>query len=308
VALLLAIVAASSLVVIGATVMWRLVRRRAAHARLEQESERERRARAEAEEALYSVVHDLKTPLIALEYLLEDVAKDVPAGEDAKEAGDAVRRSREVVTEMGRLVTEMLAFAKDVGSVNGKGHVWMGAAVKDAVDKLKAKIEAKGARVIVEAGPDACLLVPPETLRHLVSNLVENAIKYGAEVGGVVRVSVRFAAQRGRQRGLVMEVADNGFGIAPEDRERVFRLLTRLPDRKGRILPGTGVGLAVVRRVITAQGGSIEVDDAPEGGALFRVHWPARVVKHAANVKQVPRWETDYAASREAPRSIGTGV
>jgi signal transduction histidine kinase len=107
-------------------------------------------------------------------------------------------------------------------------------------------------------------------LRQLLDNLVGNAIKY-VPVGRTPEVvlDVMAGAAGGR---CVLRVSDNGDGFDPEERERVFEMFHR--GRRGAGVPGTGIGLAICRRVAERQGGRIWIDPAPERGSRMCVELP----------------------------------
>lgn len=224
----------------------------------------ERLEREEAETALYAVAHDLKSPLVALDHLV-----------NAQGTGEAEshRRARSVIREMDDVVSDVLVYAQNVGAARQSGSTWVRPVVQQVVDSLTDHDGGDNVSMIVEPGPDACVESNAQSLHRVLHNLVGNAVKYGPDNGAVVRVSLRLT-EKGGKRSFMLEVADNGRGIAKEDHERAFALLTRLPDRQGRTLPGTGVGLAAVKRILETQGATIEIDNAPEGGALLRVTWP----------------------------------
>jgi signal transduction histidine kinase len=104
-----------------------------------------------------------------------------------------------------------------------------------------------------------------EAMRELVDNLVSNAIKYTPSGG---RVDVRLAAQNGS---AVLEVADTGIGIPPEEQSRVFERFYRVDKARSRQLGGTGLGLSIVKHVALAHGGSVSLKSAPGRGSTFRV-------------------------------------
>jgi signal transduction histidine kinase len=76
----------------------------------------------------------------------------------------------------------------------------------------------------------------------------------------------------------VLSVDDDGPGVAPADRSRIFDRFTRLDDGRARDAGGSGLGLAIVREIVAAHGGTVRVEDAPSGGARFEVHLPASAI------------------------------
>ena len=102
----------------------------------------------------------------------------------------------------------------------------------------------------------------------MLINLVSNAIKYSPDGGGVW---IRLENVRGE---AVINIADEGIGIAPEDRERIFEPFRRTTRGAAVQIPGVGLGLSVSRRLVEAHGGRIEVEARPTGGSIFRVRLP----------------------------------
>jgi signal transduction histidine kinase len=121
--------------------------------------------------------------------------------------------------------------------------------------------QVAGRPVEVEA-PAACeVRADPEAVRRIVGNLIENAHKYGEMP---VRITVQPADEQ-----VVLSVVDHGTGVPMEMREKVFERFYRA-DPNG-TKPGMGLGLAIVRGLVESCGGSVWVEDAPGGGAAFRV-------------------------------------
>ena len=113
--------------------------------------------------------------------------------------------------------------------------------------------------------PDTCHVIgDADVLQRILVNLIDNAYKYGE---APIRVEVERTDQH-----VVMSVVDSGVGVPPELRERIFERFTRLEPNGDR--PGIGLGLSIVRQLTTACRGRVWVDDAPGGGAAFRVALP----------------------------------
>src|SRR5262249_28853864 len=105
-------------------------------------------------------------------------------------------------------------------------------------------------------------------LREAITNVVDNAIKYSPK-GSAVVVRVRAEGDR-----AVVEVADQGPGIAPEHRERIFDRFFRLDEARSRDSGGTGLGLAIAKWAVDVNGGTIAVGNGPAGGSVFRIVLP----------------------------------
>jgi signal transduction histidine kinase len=135
------------------------------------------------------------------------------------------------------------------------------------VTLLSRLAETRDVTVTVRGGECGGWVMDPTRLRQVVLNYLSNAIKF-TPAGG--RVELRLASRRG---GLLIEVADRGPGITPEDRVRVFDEFFQV---EGRSRSGSGLGLAVTRRIVEAQGGRVGVRSRSGGGSVFSAWIPAR--------------------------------
>ena len=141
--------------------------------------------------------------------------------------------------------------------------------VQESGRQLLILAGAKGLRSTVEPVESAWVLGDRDALRQLLLILIDNAVKY-TPAPGSVRLGVRRSGDD-----AVIEVADTGIGIAPEDQQRIFERFYRAdPARSGN---GAGLGLAIARWLVDAQGGRIEVESAPGRGSVFRVLLPLSV-------------------------------
>lgn len=166
---------------------------------------------------------------------------------------------------MDELVTDLLEYSRaDHRSSRG---VDAERALGEALERLAVPIRESGARI--EAGPLPRVTADPARLIRLFQNLLSNAIKYARD--GVAPV-VRISAEREGET-WCFSVADNGRGFAPQDAERIFVVFERLDEDPG--LPGTGIGLAICRRIVEAQGGRIWAESEPGRGTVLRFTLPA---------------------------------
>ena len=213
------------------------------------------------------VSHELRTPLASILAASETAQR--PGFED-KQLDLAVMIERQALRLSG-MVEELLSAAKleRDAAVMLLEHVDLAAVVRTAAKDAGVA----GRCVSVEAPPSVFVLSEADALRRIVDNLIDNAFKYGAPP---VRVAVE---QRGGD--VLLSVLDAGAGIPPTDRERIFDKFQRLQGGRG--LPGLGLGLSIVRGLVTACGGEIRVEDAPGGGAAIRVrlHAAESVMKEA---------------------------
>ena len=217
------------------------------------------RSNAELEQFAYVASHDLQEPLRMVvghvQLLKKRLARKLDA--DTREfMGFAV----DGALRMQNLIQDILAYSR----VSSKGQplapVDSAAALKEALDLLASRIAETGAEVTAQPLP--MVAADRVQLVQLFQNLIGNAIKFCKNRAPRVRVEARREARRWR-----FSVTDNGIGIAAEYRERIFGIFQRLHTR--REYPGTGIGLAICKRIVERHGGEIGVESAPDGGSVF---------------------------------------
>jgi PAS domain S-box-containing protein len=223
-----------------------------------------RRANADLEAFAYTASHDLRAPLRAMsgfaQALLEDFGDRL--GEDGR---DHARRVVDAAGRMDALVQDLLQYSRLSRADLSAVPVDLEKAVQAAV----AEAAPLGQRGLVSVeGPLPGVLAHEAALRQAVANLVANALKF-VPPDREPRVRVRAEERDGRVR---LWVEDNGIGIAPEHRERIFRVFERL--HRAEEYPGTGIGLAIVERAIVRMGGAVGVESEPGRGSRFWVELP----------------------------------
>ena len=221
---------------------------------------------AELEAFTYSVSHDLRAPLRAMEgfsqALLEDYADRLdPVGQDY------AQRIAAAAQHMDILIQDLLAYSR-LNRIEIKLRlVVLEGVVQEALSLLTTEIQEKGAQVAVER-PLPRLVGHRATLVQVVGNLLSNAIKF---VAPGVKPQVRVCAEE-CEEWVRLWVEDNGIGIAPEHHELIFRIFERLHGVEA--YPGTGVGLAIVRKGVERLGGRVGVESEPGRGSRFWVELP----------------------------------
>jgi two-component system sensor histidine kinase KdpD len=224
--------------------------------RLSAESERLRST------LLSSVSHDLRTPLAAIMGAASGLLEAPPPGPDrARELASTVLDEAE---RLNRLVGNLLDMTRlEAGTLEPKRE-WH--SLEEVVGSAIARVKRQaGGRVLVaEVGHDLPLVPLDAVLvEQAVVNLLENALRHGGQ-DGVVRVTARREGEN-----AVVEVGDDGPGFPPEDAERIFEKFYRA--RGG---AGAGLGLAIVRAIVTAHGGSARAEPGRPRGAVFRFTLP----------------------------------
>ena len=219
-----------------------------------------------------NVSHELRTPLA----LILGPAERLLA---AEAPGGAMRADLEVIARnaraLGRHVGDLLDVAKLEAGEMAVELVPTDAArmIRRVTSNFEAVAAERKIRVVVQVPESVPCAVDPGKFQRVVVNLLSNAFKF-TPAGGTVRVSLEVGGGGDGEPagGLVLEVADSGPGVAPEHRADVFVRFHQL-DFAGHP-GGTGLGLAIAKEFVELHGGRIALEEAPEGGALFRVLLP----------------------------------
>jgi signal transduction histidine kinase len=204
--------------------------------------------------------HELRSPLTAIRGQIEVLAR-----EPEPDAADVRRVEAATLAELHRverLVEELLALARlDEGVGPSRRAV-------DAETFLREAVAAAPGGASVGATASGRIDLDPEMVARVIRNLVENARRH-AGPDGEVTVSSTGAAGR-----LRIDVDDDGPGIAPAERQRVFDRFHRSDTARDRASGGSGLGLAIARAIVTAHGGTIRADESPAGGARVTFELP----------------------------------
>ncbi len=206
----------------------------------------------ELERFTYTVSHDLKSPLLTIKGFLGLVRKDASAGDEKRLEHD-LERLEAAADKMTGLLDDLLQLSRVGRQVNTLGPVAMASLASEAVSLLAAEIAERGVEVEIAPGMPR-VVGDSNRLVQVIQNLLQNAIKYmGSQPSPRVVIGARPAGDGDEP---VFFVRDNGLGIEPDDRDKVFGLFQRL-DKGGE---GTGVGLALVKRIVEVHGGRIWVE------------------------------------------------
>jgi PAS domain S-box-containing protein len=232
---------------------------------LGQRAERLQNTNAELQDFAYTASHDLSEPLRMVSSFLGLLERRSAGGLDEKgreylrQAGDGARRMR-------HLIDDLLLYSRVANEAPRREQVDLRQLVDGVLRMLGPAIDEQRATVVIGHLPT--LVAEPTQLAQLLQNLIGNAVKFHAPgVAPTVRVEAR------RTIGAcVVTVADDGIGIADADQERIFAMFTRLHGRDS--YAGTGIGLAICRRIAERHGGRIYVESTVGKGSAFHTLLP----------------------------------
>ncbi len=224
-----------------------------------------RRSNQELSQFAYVASHDLQEPLRMVNSYLGLLTRRYHGKLDA-EADEFIGYAVDGAERMKRLINDLLGYSRVSNRPLNLENLAAGDSVKGAIKALDDQVVATGADIAVDPLPE--IEADPVQMDRLFINLIDNALKYHGDASP----QVRLAAER---RGDFWEfsIADNGIGVEPEFREKVFEIFARLHSRER--YQGTGIGLASCRRIVERHGGKIWVDQAPGGGSIFHFTLPA---------------------------------
>jgi PAS domain S-box-containing protein len=219
----------------------------------------------ELERFAYVASHDLQEPLRTVASYVQLLARRYRS-ELGTDGAEFIDFAVDGVHRMQRLIEDLLAFSR-VGTNPEPVHATpVGRALEVALGSLRASIDESSAIITHDPLPD--VLADPSQLEHLFTNLIGNALKFRGEAPPLVHVGARRVGPFWE-----ISVRDRGIGIEPRYFDRIFVIFQRLHVQEQ--YPGTGVGLAICRKIVERNGGRIWVDSAPGNGATFSFTLPA---------------------------------
>jgi signal transduction histidine kinase len=224
----------------------------------------------------YTVAHDLRAPLRNIQgfasALLEDEAERLSP--DGQQFAQRLLASSE---RLDRMITDLLAYSRAVRTSLLLEPVEVVSVVEAVLQDLRADVQGSDGLVEVAAELPA-VMAHRATLAQVLGNLLSNALKF---VTPGTRPQVSITGRREDSR-VVLSIADNGIGIAAEHQERVFSIFERLHGQEQ--YPGTGIGLAIVRKAVERMGGAVRLQSQPGKGSCFEVCLRAATTNHHRDV------------------------
>ncbi|HYV48574.1 MAG TPA: MASE1 domain-containing protein [Myxococcaceae bacterium] len=222
------------------------------------------RSNGELQQFAYVASHDLREPLRAVGGVVQLLEQNYKAQMDGR-AKEYVTHIVDGVTRMQLLIDDLLEFSRIGTRGNPAQEVETSEVLRAVMSNLSMAVKESGAVVTNDALPR--LQCDPTQLTQLLQNLVANAIKFHGDKSPEVHVS---AEQKDGE--WIFCVRDNGIGIDPQYFERIFTIFQRLHTR--RAYPGSGIGLAICKKIVSIHGGRIWVESAAGMGARFYFTYP----------------------------------
>ncbi len=215
---------------------------------------------AELERFTYTVSHDLKSPLVTITGFLGYLDQDARAGKFDSFSKD-INRIRQAVDKMQTLLNDLLELSRIGRIINDPVEISFGALVRDALSLLDGSIKASHVNIeFVDEGYS--VYGDRVRLLEVLQNLIDNAIKF---MKSQPTPRIRIGSIKNSENEPVFFVQDNGMGIDPQYKDRIFGLFNKLDANT----TGTGIGLTLVKRIIEVHGGSIWIESEIDKGTTF---------------------------------------
>jgi light-regulated signal transduction histidine kinase (bacteriophytochrome) len=238
--------------------------RKQAEAALRETADDLARSNRDLEQFAYVASHDLQEPLRVVSGFVQLLQQRYAGQLDAK-ADEYIEYAVDGAKRMQALIQDLLAYSRVGTRGQGLGLTDAGAALRQAQSSLRTRIEETGATVT--HGELPTVRAEGTQLAQLFHNLIGNALKFHGEAPPKVHVEACREDDHWR-----FSVRDNGIGIDPEFRDRIFLIFQRLHNRRD--YPGTGIGLAICKRIVDRHGGQIWVESQLGQGATFHFTIP----------------------------------
>jgi light-regulated signal transduction histidine kinase (bacteriophytochrome) len=231
---------------------------------LERQGQELRRINEQLEQFAYIASHDLQEPLRKVRFFT-DILQGETKGRVTGEAEDAMSRITTAVLRMDHLVRDLLVLARAGKSLAVRQSVSLNDVVADAIEALEKSIAESGCRI--EVGSLPTIRGDRSLLTQVFLNLLGNAIHYRKrDHPPAIRISGGI-----EQESVVVRVADQGIGFPNDKADRIFEPFVRLSTVQ---VDGTGIGLAICKRIIEAHDGVISASSTVDHGAVFTLTFP----------------------------------
>ncbi len=229
-------------------------------------NERLQEANRELDSFVYTVSHDLRSPLTPIIGFAEFMQQEYRNKLDTQ--------GLDLLSEIETQGTRMLTLMENLLQLSRTGHlpppdeaIDTDAVLQQVLADMANEITEK--KINITASPLPGLLVPESLAGELLSNLLQNAVRYGCDDGGTIEIEAEET-----DREVKLKIIDHGDGISENEKKRVFDVFFRGSAVKH--LPGTGIGLATVRKIVRRYDGKVELLDTPGGGCTACLRFPLK--------------------------------
>jgi len=227
-------------------------------------NEQLRKTNKELEEFVYVASHDLQEPLRAMTSFIEILSIDHGDNLDP-DAKDLIARAGEGARQAQTMIKELLDYGR-INSMKKPQIIDLSATLKRILEMMRNVVETGSVQITYDPMP--VITADDIQLGRLFQNLLSNAIKFRRKD---VPLKIHISAEE-RSGEWVISVKDNGIGIDPKHKEQIFRIFQRLHTRTE--YPGTGVGLAVCKKIVEAHGGKMWIESEAGNGSIFYFSLP----------------------------------
>lgn len=225
----------------------------------------------ELQDFAFIASHDLQEPLRKVQAFGDRLRLHLGEHLDVQ-AADYIQRMRGAAARMQTLINDLLAYSRVSRQAHRPRRVALSGVLEEVLSDLESRMEASGARVIADPLPE--VEADPVQMHQLLQNLIGNALKF-AQPGRAPLVQVRarrLAADEAAAERIELCVEDNGIGFDNRYLDRIFAPFQRLHGRQD--YEGSGIGLAIVRKIVERHGGRLQADGRPGEGARFSIELP----------------------------------
>jgi len=229
---------------------------------LEQNAQRRERL-SEMGDLAAGVAHEIRNPLNAISIAAQRLMSEFEPTENREEFLSFARQIKSEAGRLNEIVTRFLSMTRSRG--HSGNRIDASAAIEDTIRFLRVEQENTGVEIDSDLEPGIKLNVSQDRLKQMVINLVRNGIEACSRENGRVSVTLKADADE-----VVLTVWDNGPGISPEIKDKVFNPYFSTKEK------GTGLGLSIVHRIVEEFNGSVAIISPPDGGAEFRIKIPSK--------------------------------
>ncbi len=239
---------------------------------LQQTMQELQRSNEDLEQFAYAVSHDLQAPLRKIS-MFADIIKSKANDELPETASDAIRRMQNSAQRMSDLIQGLLQYSRVSTKERNHKSLDLNIIIKDVLSDLEVHLKESKANVTVATLPE--VLADQTLMRQLFQNLISNALKFHKPDSiPIIEITARNLDSRENRKGSYCEITvkDNGIGIPQKDTERIFGVFQRLHTQSE--YQGTGIGLAVCKKIAERHNGRLTVTDNEGDGVSFKIELP----------------------------------